>query len=130
MRFMTLVKGSENSGPPPQALMDAMGKAGEQGTKNGTLIETGGLFPTALGSRVRLAGGKLTVTDGPFTEAKEVVGGYAVFEFKSKEEAVEAALQFMQLHKDHWPGWEGETEVRQIFTEADFAAFAAQTAKL
>lgn len=129
MRFMTLVKGSENAGPPPQALMDAIAKAGEQGTKNGTLIETGGLFPTALGARVRLAGGKLTVTDGPFTEAKEVVGGYAVFEFKSKDEAVEASLHFMQLHKEHWPGWEGETEVRQIFTASDFAPPPAETGK-
>jgi hypothetical protein len=74
-----------------------------------------GLAPTAASARVRLSRGKLTVTDGPFTEAKEVVGGYAVFELKSKQEAVDAAVRFMELHKQHWPGWEGETEVREIF---------------
>jgi hypothetical protein len=115
MRFMTIVKSAENAGPPPQALMDAMAKLGEEATKAGTLIEMGGLFPTAMGSRVRLTKGQLTVTDGPFTEAKEVVGGYAVHEFKSREEAIDAAVRFMELHKKHWPGWEGETEVRQIF---------------
>ena len=81
------------------------------------MVEMGGLHPSAAGVRVRLTGGKLTVTDGPFSEAKEVIGGYAVFELNSREEAVEAARRFMELHKTHWPGWEGETEVRQIFGE-------------
>jgi hypothetical protein len=62
----------------------------------------------------------VTVTDGPFTETKEVVGGYAQFELKSKREAVESAVRFMELHKKHWPGWEGETEVRQMFGPEDF----------
>jgi hypothetical protein len=61
------------------------------------------------------------VTDGPFTEAKEVIGGYAQFELKSKEEAVKGAVRFMELHRKHWPGWEGEAEVRQIFGPEDFA---------
>jgi hypothetical protein len=61
------------------------------------------------------------VTDGPFTETKEVVGGYAQFELKSKEEAIESAVRFMELHKKHWPGWEGETEVGQMFGPEDFA---------
>ncbi len=82
---------------------------------------SGGLGSTALGARVRLSGGKVTVTDGLFTEAKEVVGGYAQFELKSKEEAVESAVRFMELHKKHWPGWEGETEVRQMFGPEDFS---------
>ena len=116
MRFMTLIKGPENAGPPPKGLLDAITKLGIEGTKNGTLIETGGLLPSAMGARVRLSAGKVTAADGPFAEAKEVVGGYAVFELKSKEEAVEAARRFMQLHKEHWPGWEGETEVRQLMT--------------
>jgi len=60
------------------------------------------------------------VIDGPFTEAKEIIGGYAQFELKSKEEAIEGAVQFMELHKKHWPGWEGETEVRQMFGPDDF----------
>jgi hypothetical protein len=121
MRFMTIVKSAENAGPPPQALMDAIAKLGEEAARAGTLVEMGGLFPTAMGARVRLSKGQLTVTDGPFTEAKEVVGGYAVHELKSKDEAIEAAMRFMELHKKHWPGWEGETEVRQIF-EAPVAA--------
>ena len=113
MRFMMIVKSAENSGPPPKAMIDAINKIAEEATKNGEMIESGGLASTASGARVRLSGGKLSVTDGPFTEAKEVFGGYAVFELKSKKEAVDAAVRFMELHKQHWPGWEGETEVRQ-----------------
>jgi hypothetical protein len=113
MRFMMIVKSAERSGPPPKALMDAIAKLAEEATKAGQMIESGGLASTATGARVRLSGGKVTVTDGPFTEAKEVFGGYAVFELKSKQEAVEAAVGFMELHKQLWPEWEGETEVRQ-----------------
>jgi hypothetical protein len=119
MRFMMIVKHSEKQGPPPKALMDAIAKAAEEEAKAGTLIANGGLGPTGLGARVRLSGGKVIVTDGPFTEAKEVIGGFAQFELKSKEEAVESAVQFMELHKKHWPGWEGETEIRQIFGPED-----------
>jgi hypothetical protein len=115
MRFMMMVKTAERSGPPPKELMDAMGKLAEEATKAGEMIDSGGLGPTAAGSRVRLTGGKITVTDGPFTEAKEVFGGYAMFELKSKEEAIERTRRFMQLHHKHWPGWEGETEIRQVF---------------
>jgi hypothetical protein len=115
MRFMTLVKSAENQGPPPQALIDAIGKLGAEALQNGTMVEMGGLCSSADATRVRLASGKLTITDGPFTEAKEVIGGYAVFEFKTKAEAVEAAREFMELHRKHFPGWEGETEVRQVF---------------
>jgi hypothetical protein len=113
MRFMMIVKSAERSGPPPKALMDAVAKLAEEATKAGEMIESGGLASSATGVRVRLSGGKVTVTDGPFTEAKEVFGGYAVFELKSKKEAVEAAVGFMELHKQLWPEWEGETEVRQ-----------------
>ena len=74
-----------------------------------------------MSTRVRVSGGKVTAIDGPFTESKEVIGGYAVFELKSKQEALEGALRFMELHKKHWPGWEGETEVRQMFGPEDFA---------
>lgn len=115
MRFMMMVKSAENAGPPPKTLMEAMAKLGKENAKAGIMIEMGGLFPSAAGARVRLTSGKLTVVDGPFAESKEVVGGYAVFEVKSKKDAIEHTLRFMQLHKDHWPGWEGETEIRQIF---------------
>ena len=124
MKFMMIVKSAERSGPPPKSLMDAIDKLSEDATKAGTMLGAGGLGPTALGSRVRLSGGKVTVTDGPFTEAKEVVGGYAQFELKSKKEAVDAAVRFMELHKQHWPGWEGETEVRQMWEPGDFAKTA------
>jgi hypothetical protein len=120
MRFMMLVKAAENSGPPPKALMDAIGKMAEEATKAGLMIQSGGLVPTAMSSRVRLSRGKLTTIDGPFAESKEVVGGFAIFEFNSREEAVESAVNFMELHKQHWPGWDGETEVRQIFGPEEF----------
>lgn len=121
MRFMMLVKHPENSGPPPKALMDAIAKLAEEAVKSGRMLGSGGLAPTAESVRVRLSGGKLTVIDGPFTETKEVVGGYAQFEFNSKAEAVESAKVFMDLHRKHWPGWEGETEIRQMFGPEEFA---------
>ena len=95
--------------------MDAIGKLSEEAVKAGTMVDSGGLVPTAMSTRVRLSRGQVNVIDGPFTETKEVIGGYAVFELKSKEEALEGALRFMELHKEHWPGWEGETEIRQMF---------------
>jgi hypothetical protein len=100
--------------------MDAIAKLGEVEMKSGLLVETGGLMPSALGARVRLSGGKLTVTDGPFAEAKEVIGGYAVFQVSSKKEAIEQTVRFMELHKKHWPGWDGETEIRQVFDATEF----------
>jgi hypothetical protein len=120
MRFMMLVKSAENSGPPPKELMDAIGKLSEEAVKHRTMVDSGGLLPTAMSTRVRVSRGQITSTDGPFTEAKEVVGGYAIFDLKSKEEAVEGALRFMELHRKHWPGWEGETEIRQVFGPNDF----------
>jgi hypothetical protein len=119
MRFMMMVKHAENSGPPPKELMDAIASLSEEAVKAGTMLGSGGLAPTAQSTRVRVSKGQLTVTDGPFTEAKEVVGGYAQFELKSKEEAIDGAVRFMELHKKHWPGWEGETEIRQIFGQED-----------
>src|ERR1700739_3679022 len=121
MRFMMIVKSSEASGPPPKELMAANPKLGEDAAKNGSMIDSGGLAPSAMSSRVRLAQGKITAIDGPFAETRELVGGYAVFEFKSKQEAVESALQFMELHRKFWPGWEGETEIRQIFSQQDYS---------
>lgn len=118
MKFMMIVKSAERSGHPPKELMDAIDKLSKEA--GNTMIGGGGLGPTALGARVRLSGGKVTVIDGPFTEAKEIIGGYAQFELKSKQEAIEGAVHFMELHKKHWPGWEGETEIRQMFNTEDF----------
>src|SRR5258708_28643186 len=107
MKYMMIVKSAERSGYPPKELMDAINKLGEEAVKAGTMLGNGGLGPTALGARVRLSGGQLTVTDGPFTEAKEVVGGYAQFEFKSKEEAGESAVPLLGHSKKHCAGCEG-----------------------
>jgi len=120
MRFMTLVKCGDNSGRAPQSFLDAIAKAGEEAARGGILIDSGGLAPMSKSATVRLSGGKVTVTDGPFAEAKEVVGGYGVVEAKSKEEAVEGAVWLMNLHKEYWPEWEGEVEVRQILGPEDF----------
>ena len=120
MRFMMLVKHAEKSGPPPKEFMDAMAILHEEAVKAGTIRGNGGLASTAQSTRVRLSSGQINVIDGPFSEAKEVVGGYAEFELKSKEEAIEGAVRFMELHRKHWPGWEGETEIRQIFGPEEF----------
>ena len=121
MKFMMLVKHSENSGPPPTELMDAIAILSQEAAAKNSMLGSGGLAPTAQGARVRLSNGKVSVTDGPFAEAKEIIGGYAQFEFASKQEAIDSAVQFMELHRKHWPGWEGETEVRQIFGPEEFA---------
>ncbi len=121
MRFMMLVKSAENKGAPPKGFMDEMAKLGEEAVKAGTMVVSGGLASTAASTRVRLSKGQITPIDGPFTEAKEVIGGFAILEFQSKKEALESAKHFMELHKKHWPGWEGETEVRQVLGPEDFA---------
>src|SRR5690348_10252668 len=108
MKFLTIVKGPENAGNPPQALFGAIDKQLADAAKAGTLVTFGGLHPTAAGARVRITKGKISVTDGPFTEAKEVIGGYAVHEVKSRDEAIRLAKEFMDLHIKHWPEWEGE----------------------
>lgn len=116
MKFLMLIKHTESyrNQAIPQALMDAMGEFVGEGFKNGTLKDTAGLKPTSEGFRVRSSGNRLKVTDGPFTEAKEVVGGYALVDVASREEALKTARQFMELHRVHWPAFEGECEVRQL----------------
>jgi hypothetical protein len=114
MRYLGLIRTTETQGAPPQALMDAMGKFIEASLKDGSLVQTGGLAPTSQGARVRQSGGKLRLTDGPFTESKEVIGGFAVLEAPTREAAVEIMRRFMQLHVDHWPEFEGESEVREM----------------
>jgi hypothetical protein len=123
MRFMTIVKSEEKYGFPPQALIDAIEELRQEAVGAGVMLETGGLAPTSTGVAVRLRAGQLTVVDGPFTESKEVVGGYAVFDLKSQKEAIEWSRRFMELHKEHWPGWEGTTEIRQMFVSKDCAEF-------
>jgi uncharacterized protein YndB with AHSA1/START domain len=122
MRFMTLVKSCESNCRPSQAFMEEMAKHNQEASKAGKLIETGGLFPSAHGASVRLARGTVTVTDGPFAETKEVLGGYAVLDVKSKAEAIESATWLLQLFLKYMPDWEGEIEVRQMFGPQDMPA--------
>ena len=119
MRYMFLVKAADNQGNPPPALMEAMGQLIAKATQAGTLVDTGGLEPLSTSTRVRISGERITVLDGPFSETKELVGGYAIMELNSKEEAIAAAKDFLELHRTHWPGWEGESEIRQIFGPND-----------
>jgi hypothetical protein len=116
MRFMMFIKHREDyrMEDVPQSLFDAMGEFVGESMKNGSVIDTAGLQPTAKGKRVRLSGGKLSVIDGPFVETKEVVGGYALVEAKSYDEALALATRFMDLHRIHWPKFEGECEVRPL----------------
>jgi hypothetical protein len=116
---MTTVFAKENQGAPPKGLIEAIGRLGLEAGQAGVFVQMGGLQSTATGGRIRQAGGKLTVTDGPFTEAKEVIGGFAIYELPSKAEAMAWAMRFMKLHQEHWPAWEGECEVRAMYTGDD-----------
>jgi hypothetical protein len=113
MRFMSFVTSAHTAMPTPE-LMEAMGKLADREIKAGRMIDMGGLMPLATGAQVRIKDGELSVIDGPFVESKEVIGGYAIFEFRSKEEALASAVEFMQLHRQHMPGWEGTCEVRAL----------------
>jgi hypothetical protein len=117
MKFLTFVRSSESyrESPPPPAMIEAMGEFVEKSRRDGTLVDTGGLLPSGEGARVRLANGRLSVTDGPFVESKEVIGGWAIVDVESKAEAIRVATEFMELHRKHWPSFEGESEVRAMF---------------
>jgi len=95
--------------------MDAMGKFVQKCMQDGSLVDTGGLLPSKEGFRIRLAKGVISMTDGPFIETKEVIGGWAIIAADSKSEAVRIAQEFMELHRRHWPDFEGEAEVRPMF---------------
>src|ERR1700726_5109086 len=118
MKFLSIYKNVERNAPPSQEVMAKMGKLVEEGMKAGWLLATEGCLPTALGARVRKSNGKVTVTDGPFAEAKEVVGGFAILRANSKAEAIQLAKDFLNAVGD------GEGELRQIY-EADQCADAA-----
>src|ERR1700737_2534842 len=109
MKFLSMYKSVERNTPPSQEEMDKMGKMIEEGMKAGWLLATEGCLPTALGARVRKSNGKVTVTDGPFAEAKEVVGAFAILRANSKAEAIQLAKDFLQAVGD------GECELRQIY---------------
>jgi hypothetical protein len=114
MKFMMMVKADKNSEaglPPSPERMAKIGQVIEEMTKAGVVVAMDGLLPSSKGFRIRSSGGKVTVTDGPFTEAKEIIAGYAIVEAKSKEEAVELAKRFWEAHGD------GEGEVLQVMDQ-------------
>jgi hypothetical protein len=117
MKYLTFIRHPEKyrDSQPPAALMEAMGRFVEKSLKAGVLVDTGGLLPSKDGVRVRLQDGRITVTDGPFIESKEIIGGWAILNAASKAEAVRIATEFMELHRQHWPSFEGESEVRPMF---------------
>lgn len=114
MRFMSIYSSREKSTPPGPEEFARMGAFVEEMTKAGILIATGGCLPSALGARVRSAGGKLSVTDGPFIESKEVVGGFAILECESKAHAIELCKRFLEV-----VGGDGVSEVRQMAMVAE-----------
>ena len=116
MRFMYIVTSPQPPQAPTPALMEATGKLADREIKAGRMIDTGGLMPIQTGAQIRITDGKLSVIDGPFVEAKEVVGGYAIFELRDKAEALAMAKEFMQLHIEHMPGWDGTCELRAFAT--------------
>jgi hypothetical protein len=109
MRFLSIYKTVERNTPPTQEEMAAMGKLIEEGMKAGWLLSTEGCLPSGLGARVRRSEGKVTVTDGPFTESKELVGGFAILKADSKEEAIALAKHFLSIVG------QGECELRQLY---------------
>jgi hypothetical protein len=109
MKFLSIYKTAETGRFPTNEEMAVMGKLVEEGMKDGYLLAVEGCMPSALGARIRLSDGKLTVTDGPFTESKEIVGGFAIMQANSKEEAIEHVKQFIRVAGD------GECELRQVF---------------
>lgn len=120
MRYMMFIKHTEDyrGKPIPPGLIEAMGEFIDGYAKQGKFIDGAGLKSSHKGKRVRLENGKMRVIDGPFTETKELVGGYSIMECESDEEALEIAKQFMELHRIHWPEFNGESELRPIETGA------------
>jgi hypothetical protein len=114
VKYLMLIKHEESyrAQPIPEGLMAAMGEFVGAQMKRGVIKDTAGLKPTSDGFRIRSSGGRLSCTDGPFTETKELVGGFAIAEVKSPDEARELARQFMELHRVHWPAFDGTCEVR------------------
>ncbi|MET8364568.1 YciI family protein [Micromonospora sp. NPDC005252] len=120
MRYLVILKAAQPDTPPPAELMEAIAKLGMDATNAGVMLDMGGLAPTVDSARIDVTAGGLSVVDGPFAEAKELIS-YVVYDVRSKAEAVEWAGRFMRLHRDLWEGWEGEAEVSRVFGPEDFA---------
>ena len=127
MRYMFLTSGAEAGLVPPQRMIDEIELLTEREIAAGRMLARGGLMPTAMGSaRLESRRGKLKLTDGPFAESKEVLGGFAIFEFATREEALASLQSFMELHQQHWPEWDGVCEMRPMFGFGATAAAVAQ----
>ena len=124
MRYMMFIKHTEDyrNADVPASLYEEMGKFIEEATKSGNFVGGAGLQPTSAGTRVRLSKGKITIMDGPFTESKEIVGGSSIIDAKTREEALDLARRFMELHLKHWPTFEGECEMRPFEEEVQPAS--------
>jgi hypothetical protein len=120
MRYLVLLKASQPDTPPPPELMAAIAQLGDEATRSGALLDNAGLAPSVKGAKLTVADGRISATDGPFAEAKEMIS-YAIYEVRAKEEAIEWTNRFLKLHTDLWPGWEGEAEVLKVFGPEDFA---------
>ncbi|MEP6672819.1 MAG: YciI family protein [Chthoniobacter sp.] len=136
MKYMMIVKLDGNSEdarqyeagtPPPEDFQQAIGKLIEKMLQSGVLVGTGGLRPLADGARIQVSGGKLSVTDGPYIESKEIIGGYAILDVGSKKEALQWSEEFMQIHIDLLgSSWVGELEIRQMSDPEGGCKFAEQ----
>ncbi|MET0467322.1 MAG: YciI family protein [Aeromicrobium sp.] len=115
MRFLTYIESDPAQGPPPPALFEALGAFGAEIATLGVVVDRGGLAPVDSSTHIRVGGGAMTILDGPFAEAKEVIGGYAMYDVRSEEEVLEWARRFMQIHVDTWPEFEGTAVIRQVF---------------
>ena len=121
MRYLVLLRAVTTPGtPPPPDLMAAIMALGSEATNAGVLLDTQGLQPSAAGTRVSLHNGELTAVDGPFTESKELIS-YALYDVRTKDDALEWTNRFLKAHRDLWPGWEGEADVLKVFGPEDFA---------
>lgn len=125
MQYIFLVSADDAEGPPPMRLMEEMEKLSQRAVANGTMIVNGGLMPTSQAVRLRIKGGKTLITDGPFTETKEVVGGFAIMQFPTREAAIGSLKEFMELHRLYAEGWEGMCEMRPIAAMSEVHASCA-----
>ena len=122
MRFLSIWKAVETNRPPTPEEIEKMGELIEEMTRKGELIGTEGCLPSALGARVCKDGKRITITDGPFTESKELIAGFALLEADSKDAAIEMCKRFMEVAGD------GECEIRQIYTAPPDAREGAESA--
>jgi hypothetical protein len=113
MRFIALLRTSESHGFPPPELHDGIAALSAEAARSGVLVDTAGLLPVATATRVAVSAGRLTVTDGPFDDPAPL-GAYVLYDVPTRADAIHWTERFMDLHRQTWPGWEGESEIRQI----------------